>query len=555
MISGPSELAKSLLIPLDQTWSHNLVLSGENHSFVMKPIEHASMSSKASLLGYWNKPFKLNENDVTIITYTMPLFDNSGILKGVIGIDLTLNYLSKQLPTSELQPQDSLGYLIAFSSDEGNTLTPIVMGGALQQRMIDSAKPLEFKEINEKYNIHLLKDHFAKEDIFATLERIGLYPYNTPFEKEQWVLVGFMWSDFLMGYVNRIGQILWVTLALTIVLGTMGAVFISRQMTKPIVSLAKQVTESDPNNNMQFAATGLLELDELSKTIEIANHLMLESASRLTKIVELIELPLAAYEVNHETKRVFLTDKFWNTLLGKSVDISEEIEYTTFLATLSDYLSVPEPDEVDVYQVAEKPKRWIRYKETRQECTQIGVILDITEEILEKKKIKQERDHDALTGLLNRKGFQWAFEKWRNTSFSGSSAIIMFDLDCLKQINDTYGHKWGDVYIVNAVDHLKTLVEDGHGLLGRRSGDEFVMLIAGLESKSQVLKKLDGFYTSILERKIVFPDDTSRTVKISAGLMWIDDLNFSYDELLHFADEALYEAKGSNKGGYVISKT
>jgi diguanylate cyclase (GGDEF)-like protein len=127
----------------------------------------------------------------------------------------------------------------------------------------------------------------------------------------------------------------------------------------------------------------------------------------------------------------------------------------------------------------------------------------------------------------------------------------MFDLDYLKKINDSYGHKWGDVYILKAVEALKTMSDNDHLLLARRSGDEFIVLLHGFDSKAAIRKCLDDFYLNINTNNIQFPDQSLKSISISGGLLWLEHDYLTYDELLHFADEALYEAKNKYKGFWV----
>lgn len=554
MVYGPSELAKSLKIPLDQTWEYDFRVTAENEAFIKRPYESASTANQATLLGYWSKPFKLSENDVSIITYSIPFFDNSGQLRGIIGIDITLNYLSKFFPASELQARDSLGYLIAYS-DANDQMVPIIMGGALQKRMIDQNQALIFSSVDSDENIYKIENNNGNETLYASVERFTLYPLNSPFENEQWYLVGMMRGAHLLAAANRIKQILWISLLLAILIGAISGILISYKFTKPIVSLARQVKESAKKFELQFKPTGLLELDELSQSVQSANRRMVESAARLTKTVDLLGLPIGAFEVNYKLGRVFVTDNFGPILMiGKEPEaFSRDCE--TFLAMLQAIFSFPDREETDVYLIGKGEKRWIRYKKSENAESVIGVVIDVSDEILEKKKIKRERDYDPLTLLLNRKGFQWKFDRWRESSSVKISALVMFDMDDLKRINDTYGHKWGDQYIIAAVEQLRKIAPEDHYLLGRRSGDEFVLLLHGFNEKKDIRHCLDLFYQSLEERPILYPDGQALPVSISAGLMWIESDHLSYDELLHFADEALYVAKRNKKGSYMESQT
>ncbi|MDD3659449.1 MAG: diguanylate cyclase [Lachnospiraceae bacterium] len=551
MLYGSSALAKSRKIPLDQTWRSTLKINEDNQDFIKKPSSNASVSSKSFLLGYWSRPFQLNEDDVTIITYSMPLFDKTGEYQGVIGIDITLNYLAKFLPASDLQPQDSLGYLIGYSEDEGSEVYPIIMGGSLQQRMIDSNEMLDLEAVNADKNLYQLNNHFGKEKLYLVKEKIGLYQYNTPYESEQWFLMGIMREDYLLGHAYRIVNVLWISLAMAIILGAIGGILSSRQLTKPIVKLVNQVRKSDLRGELKFVSTGLTELDELASAIENANKLMLESATRLSKIIEMFGLPIAAYEMNHKSLHVSVTSNFWKTV--GLFENTENPEYDLFMELLTRMTAQPEENESDVFSIGQDDAKWIRYKVIESDDTSIGVIMDVTSEILEKMMIKSERDHDALTQILNRKGFQHEFEKWRLEYQQKTAALIMFDLDHLKAVNDTYGHKWGDQYILTAVYYLKQVAPESNAILGRRSGDEFVLLLHGFENQDEILSALNRFYQLLSDHPMDISDDHQINVSISGGVMWIHDRTLTYDELLHFADEALYAAKKEKKGFYMVS--
>ncbi len=553
MVYGPSELAKQHKIPLDQTWQYNFSITQGNSEFIKKPYEAATIASQATFLGYWSKPFKLNEADVSVIAYSIPFFDSHGELRGVFGIEITLNYLAKFFPATELQAQDSLGYLIAFST-VGENMTPIVMGGALQQRMIKKDNPLVLTPVKKDKNIYQIENHNGKEDLYAAVEKIGLYPFNTPFENEQWHLIGIMREDYLLRATSRIKNIIAISLFVAIVIGAIGGTLISFRVSKPIVSLAGQVKESEKKHELTFTPTGLTELDELSQSVQTANRLMVEAASRLTKIVDQFGLPIGAFEWNRKLGRIFMTDNFLSIL---NVSRSPEAFYhdqNAFFSMLHAVLNNPESDETDVFAMEGDVKRWIRYKQSENEETVIGIVMDVTDEIQEKKQIKRERDYDPLTSLLNRKGFQWEYEVWRRNADSRVSALIMFDLDNLKHINDCYGHKWGDQLILTAVEQLKTIAPPNHMLLGRRSGDEFVLLLYDYDEKKEIIQTMEAFYKALPMMPVVYPDGTALPVAISGGIMWITPLKLTYDELLHFADEALYVAKRTRKGYFVVSQ-
>ncbi len=550
MIAGSSKLAQSFKIPLDEIWKPYFQVNDENKAFIEKPYESTFISSKSELLGYWSKPFKLNNDDVQIITYSMPFLSSTGEIKGIIGIDITLNYLTEYLPVYELQPRDSLGYLISYRPDNGE-MYPIVMNGAMQKRMIDSDKAIELKTVNSDLNLYQLLNHQGKERLYAVVREMGLYRLNTPFDNEKWFLTGIMREDYLFSYSSTINKIIWISMITAVALGSLGGFFISFQITKPIVSLAKQVKEKENDKQLFFNKTGYLELDQLSSAIETAHEMMIESASRLSKIVAMFDVPIAAYEINKKNRNYFITDNFWK-IIGYPENIN--LTFNEFTNQFDKIFSHAEDHNGIIFKVAGVKDKWVKLSRSTSENTSIGAVVDISQDILEKKKIEYERDHDPLTQIYNRKGFQWEFERWYSGKINGTAAVIMFDLDNLKEVNDLFGHKWGDSYITTFVNYLKDIADNRHCIVGRRSGDEFVCLLYNYENKDEVRKAMDSLYKSLENSVMRLPENNVHKVSASGGLMWIEGKKLTYDELLHYADEILYEAKQTGKGIYLEKK-
>ena len=131
----------------------------------------------------------------------------------------------------------------------------------------------------------------------------------------------------------------------------------------------------------------------------------------------------------------------------------------------------------------------------------IGLAEDITNATVEMETIEHERDHDLLTGLINRR----AFNRIMNHLFSQgkpvmkTAALIMMDLDDLKYINDTYGHDYGDQYIRCAADCFITFTPKST-VVARYSGDEFFLFFYGYDSKEEIRSKIADMRAGINSR-------------------------------------------------------
>lgn len=548
-VMGPSELASNVDIPLDEGWQYTMKFTEDNKDFYTKPYEKAYLSTDPKLLGYWSVPFRLVPKDIQIITYSMPFFDQDNKLRGVIGVEISLNYLTQSLPATDLQERDSLGYLIGYKGKNDDGIRPLIMNGALQKRMINSNKEISLKNISSEKNINLIENNNGKDNIYGCVEKFGLYKNNTPFEGEQWYLIGMMTENYLFSYVLKIQRILWMSLSFSIFIAIIGGYIISYRFTKPIIKLAKQVRESDKGKIIKLEVTGLSEIDELSSTIQLANKDLWESTVKMSKIIDLVEFPIGAYEYKKETDKVFVTEQLKVILSIDDVEMKNIIyNKSLFIEKINRILSKPQEDEEGVYIVDQDPDKYVKIKTVKNFNNTLGVVIDVTEEVLEKKMIKEERDYDPLTKIYNRKVIQGRIEEMLlNIESLGVAAILMFDLDNLKTINDTYGHKWGDIYIKAAVEQLKTIGKDKK-VLGRRSGDEFVLFLYGFLNREELKASIHDFYRNLKNEPLILPDGKTKPVTISSGLMWIEDSDLTYDELLQYADEALYKAKKFYKG-------
>ncbi len=170
-------------------------------------------------------------------------------------------------------------------------------------------------------------------------------------------------------------------------------------------------------------------------------------------------------------------------------------------------------------------------------------------------KLSYLTEHDPLTGLLNRRGFEHVLEsemkRARREGFHLSLVII--DLDDFKQVNDTYGHPCGDLVLEQLARDLEAN-KRGYDQAARLGGEEFALLLPSAgPNKAQVITRrlLDGF------SRVRFScnDQEPFSVTFSAGLSFIKGkTRVTPLELIALADEALYQAKAKGKQTIVVSR-
>ena len=169
-------------------------------------------------------------------------------------------------------------------------------------------------------------------------------------------------------------------------------------------------------------------------------------------------------------------------------------------------------------------------------------------EALERRRIEHERDYDILTGLYNRQAFRRACEElFAHPEKLGHAALVMTDLDNLKQINDTYGHDWGDQYLRQTGRCLAQSVPSGT-LCARLSGDEFLLFFYGYRSREEIRRKLAELRDALHASTSTLPNGSELHISISAGVAWYPKDSTNYNTLKKYADFAMYQVKHSEKG-------
>lgn len=156
---------------------------------------------------------------------------------------------------------------------------------------------------------------------------------------------------------------------------------------------------------------------------------------------------------------------------------------------------------------------------------------------------------DSLTGLENR-AYLYK-EYWKDTiSVNQTCCLAYFDLDNFKNINDNYGHLFGDELLIAITERIKKF-EDSYRIASRIGVDEFVVIFSGekcheisANKTQEILEYVSQPYS--INGRIVH-------VTASAGITYSTDIaNISIDYLLKSADIALYEAKRTGKNRYEI---
>lgn len=180
---------------------------------------------------------------------------------------------------------------------------------------------------------------------------------------------------------------------------------------------------------------------------------------------------------------------------------------------------------------------------------------DQYKEILKlKEELQDQALHDPLTNLHNRRFFNETLprELARARRESYPVALIVFDIDHFKRVNDTYGHAVGDD-VLRAVSSLLGEHIRESDILCRFGGEEFLMALSAMD-EDQAFQRADDIQRKMALLTIAAPSGVVR-VTISAGVACYPRHGGEMSTLFAAADEALYQAKNEGRDRVVIAKT
>ncbi|MDQ1368246.1 MAG: hypothetical protein QOF20_599 [Acidimicrobiaceae bacterium] len=173
--------------------------------------------------------------------------------------------------------------------------------------------------------------------------------------------------------------------------------------------------------------------------------------------------------------------------------------------------------------------------------------LDITTRKHLELELENLVDHDPLTGLLNRRGFETELDRHvaQVARYGPVGALLVVDLDHFKQVNDTLGHLAGDELIASVADIFRATVRDTD-IVARMGGDEFAVILphASVDEAQIVAAKI---VRSVRQHGTDLRGLDARHATASVGIAMFDDSALTGDDVLAHADRSMYQAKESGR--------
>lgn len=363
--AGSSDISKEFGIILDSAWTSHLQPTGDENGdfgFYYKTFNTAKSSGRTSVsnLGYWSGFSSISPTGRKSLRYTLPLISSDGTVYGVIGIGLMEKTIQSYIPGNDL-PTDNSCYILAVDRDGDDIYRPELHSGALYQRLVDSKTVISHKNSVGKNVYDFNADSDVSNPTVGAIKNINIYNADSPYRENQWAIVSI---------------------------------------------------------------SGIAEIDQLTDAIQQLQINVKEQSSRVSKIISMSVVGIGAFMYDTDKQTVFISESMLLTLSCDKMPAKDTtISYEQFMSLMADidernctnitgFFKTACDESTEEITTRQYPivtdtgeQKWFRLSLRRDGTNILGLVQDVTQSVLEMKKIKYERDYDVTTGLLNRRAY------------------------------------------------------------------------------------------------------------------------------------------------------
>lgn len=557
---GPSEVVQNHNIALGVDWSPFFTISPTSQDIFYRyfnaPIAAAQKypNEPVKNLAFWNTLFRLDSLSDETITYSIPIMDEKGNIYGVLGVDLSAKYIQTFLDFDELNVYKKGMYCMAVHDmdDNAGTFLPIVFNSIASNLNTSHIPAFEVEQTYYKNIFSINKGSIFTERYCLAIEPFHLYQRNGMYENQEWVLIGLAPEAGVLSFSVTLKKIFWQSVIVSGFLFLAGSYLSSKHISNMFTKVVLKLQNSDPRKILNIEKMNITEIDTLIVAIERLSASVFNAASRVSTIIEKLQVPIGVFEHNILMETVFCNSiwfKLFNIQNYPGDSVLKTDEFYKLLDHYEYYVDMKD-DTKTIYAIptGEHGKvRWIRFMQTKENDKILGIALDITKEVEDRKKLELQMNYDELTGLYNRAAFDRKITEVFKQKHLGICALVMWDLDNLKYLNDSFGHAYGDTQLM-AFGKKLAMLQQERCLVCRRSGDEFYTFFYTFSTPDEIKLILTAFWKDIQETPITLPNGETSKLRVSAGLAW-----YPYDadnqvDLVRYADFAMYDVKHSFKG-------
>ena len=506
---------------------------------------------------YVSQPFMGRASDQPLVMMLVPRITAEGEFAGMVGgtLNLAQGQFFRSIASLTFQHQ---GHVAIFTADGTPVLVPDSLKGAVAS--LQRLEPPDFQ---------LALDGWQGETRHELDGESMLVAYRQVWEAD-WVVALMMPRRSVLAPLQAFLERLWWTwLVAALLMLAITRWWVGRQLT-PLHRLERQIAEVGTGARQQLAlSTDLRELILVSDAFNRLEHERSDAIYRLRDREAFLNAvlgstPTGMFVADLSGEITYLNsalmamlglealasnDDIWRRIHEDDLDDSRELwryslrQGTEFLRQLRMLGDGGEVLWVEVHaslvQGGEKP------------LGVVGTVKDITERRHEEALQRWEAEHDHLTQLLNRRGFERRLEEALAdfTKTGTPSALLLFDLDQFKPVNDEGGHALGDE-LLRLVSRAVALEVRRSDHLARQGGDEFGLLLPSCTLRET--KTIGDAVREAIRRVNVSQAGKTYFVTASIGLTHFMEGDDAIASVLARADAASYDAKRMGRNRVVV---
>jgi len=351
---------------------------------------------------------------------------------------------------------------------------------------------------------------------------------------------------------DSLKQFIIISVIASGVLLLLAAYVLSSHLSSIMKKVLSDLQSSGGADSIQIERVKIREIDALIEAVENNSAALFIQAKRVSRIVTHTNPHLGVFEDDVKLPQVYCSHNFFKIFgIGKyenDVFVARD-EFNSFFLPFKDKIYY-ETDLNVIYSVPTKvpgKMQWIEVKKIKDSGYCLGMVSDITKELEEKRVLEIQLKYDSLTGLYRKSVWEQKVHTILENDFEEVYALIIWNIDNLSYINNTYGHPCGDMYI----QHFSKVLSDmppKHCISCKISGDEFASFFYNYHSKDAVKDAINDFWEALNQEVFVLPTNERIKIRVSAGLAWYPEDTNDFRVLSNYANFALYHSKHTIKG-------
>lgn len=550
LLIGNDTYLNTLGVSKNSYWRNQLsFVEMDNYDFYTEPLRlgEAYKNISTEKLGYWSLVYDVNYSNSNSIAYTIPLRDSAGVTYGVIGVEISTAYLKSCLPYFELNSKGQGSYVIGVADSLDSTeFARITASGESFDKLNQYTQDFSFNKKPNSKNIYTINPKAKTlSKVYSTKDKLEINKL-AEYDSKVWTLSGVVEGMYLLSFINGLKLKIILAFAVTAILSLIMVFLAARFITKPIDKFVEEVESIRPDNLKTPEPIFVKEFNELGNSIEKLTKDMSDFSAKAGLIINMAGVPVGAFEYDKTSNVVFCTDIALQILKIENTEKRLFVSRKEFEDKISVFMKTVGPNINQVYTINEDDEqKWIYIKTAVNNGKILGTLRDVTAETIAEHKRIHNKEHDTMTGLLNRDTFTEKAKKRMSAKKMATFGMITINLDDVSRINKEYGTITGD-FIIKAAGEVLSKFENKNTVIARTTGDEFCIF---LSAKNQT--EVDKF---ILNLKNQFNDcgveSKGDTIipKFSTGIAMYPRDCSDFDTLVQYASFAMNYAKKTDKG-------